>query len=156
MNNKCIAWAQAYERKSNMCIVPLYFVTSPQLFNHIYINFIIFKTLFLVIKKTIVSIIQTYRPSTPWRTSGRTVNKKIWRESEAYRNFSKRFDWSLAIKRHIVMAAPIAVTAPSSVQNLKKSSSRRFDGKSMSLDDRDYKSIKNLTENTTDAWFTQT
>ena len=40
-------------------------------------------------------------------------------------------------KRHIVMAAPMAVTAPSSVQNLKKSSSRRFDGKSMSLDDRD-------------------
>ena len=36
------------------------------------------------------------------------------------------------------MAAPIAVTAPSSVQNLKKSSSRRFDGKSRSLDDRDY------------------
>ena len=36
------------------------------------------------------------------------------------------------------MAAPIAVTAHSSVQNLKKSSSRRFDGKSMSLDDRDY------------------
>ena len=36
------------------------------------------------------------------------------------------------------MAAPIAVTAPSCVQNLKKSSSRRFDGKSMSLDDRDY------------------
>ena len=34
-------------------------------------------------------------------------------------------------KRHIVMAAPIAVTAPSSVQNLKKSSLRRFDGKSM-------------------------
>ena len=75
----------------------------------------------------------------------------------AYRNFGKRFDWSLAIKRqivmaapivetiwlvngfkrHIVMAAPIAVTAPSCVQNLKKSSSRRFDGKSMSLDDRD-------------------
>ena len=41
-------------------------------------------------------------------------------------------------KRHIVMAAPIAVTAHSSVQNLKKSSSRRFDGKSRSLDDRDY------------------
>ena len=41
-------------------------------------------------------------------------------------------------KRHIVMAAPIAVTASSSVQNLKKGSSRRFDGKSMSLDDRDY------------------
>ena len=40
-------------------------------------------------------------------------------------------------KRHIVMAAPLAVTAPSSVQNLMKSSSRRFDGKSRSLDDRD-------------------
>ena len=106
----------------------------------------------------LISIIQTYRPWTPRRTSGRIVNKKIWRESEAYRNFGKRFDWSLAIKRHIVMAAPIvetiwlvngfkrhivmaapiAVTAPSSVQNLKKSSSRRFDGKSRSLDDRDY------------------
>ena len=36
------------------------------------------------------------------------------------------------------MAASLAVTAPSSVQNLMKSSSRRFDGKSMSLDDRDY------------------
>ena len=35
-------------------------------------------------------------------------------------------------KRHIVMAAP------SSVQNLMNSSSRRFNGKSMSLDDRDY------------------
>ena len=44
-------------------------------------------------------------------------------------------------QRHIVMAAPIAVTAPSSVQNLKKSSSRRFDGKSMSLGDRDYKRV---------------
>ena len=41
-------------------------------------------------------------------------------------------------KRHIVMAAPIAVTASSSVQNLKKCSSRRYDGKSMSLDNRDY------------------
>ena len=37
------------------------------------------------------------------------------------------------------MAAPLAVTAPSSVQNLMNSSSRRFDGKSRSLDDRDYK-----------------
>ena len=74
------------------------------------------------------------------RKSGRIVNKKIWCESEAYRNFGKRFDWSLAIKRHIVMAAPIVemiwlvngfkrhivmaalfpVTAPSSVQNLMK------------------------------------
>ena len=41
-------------------------------------------------------------------------------------------------KRHIVMAAPFPVTMPSSVQNLTKSSSRRFDGKSRSLDDRDY------------------
>ena len=41
------------------------------------------------------------------------------------------------IKRHIVMAAPFPVTAPSSVQNLMNSSSRRFDGKSKSLDDRD-------------------
>ena len=39
--------------------------------------------------------------------AGRIVNKKILRESEAYRNFGKRFDWSLAIKRHIVMAAPM-------------------------------------------------
>ena len=44
-------------------------------------------------------------------------------------------------KRHIVMAAPIAVSAPSSVWNLMKSSSRRFDGKSRSLDDRDYVKI---------------
>ena len=36
------------------------------------------------------------------------------------------------------MAAPFAVTAPSNIQNLMKSSSRRFDGKSRSLDDRDY------------------
>ena len=86
----------------------------------------------------LVSIIQTYRPWTPRRTSGRVVNKKIWRKSEAYRNFGKWIDWSLAIKRHIVMAAPLAVTAPSSVQNLMKSSSRRFDGKSRSLDDRDF------------------
>ena len=43
-----------------------------------------------------------------------------------------------AFKRHIVMAAPFPVTMPSSVQNLMKSSSRRFDGKSRSLDDRDY------------------
>ena len=41
-------------------------------------------------------------------------------------------------KSHIVMAAPFEETAPSSVQNLINSSSRRFDGKSMSLDDRDY------------------
>ena len=41
-------------------------------------------------------------------------------------------------KHHIVMAAPFPVTMPSSVQNLMKSSSRRFDGKSRSLDDRDY------------------
>ena len=43
-------------------------------------------------------------------------------------------------KCHIVMAGPFAVTAPSSLQNLMKSSSRRFDGKSRSLDDRDYRS----------------
>ena len=31
--------------------------------------------------------------------------------TEAYRNFGKRFDWSLAIKRHdIVMAAPTVET----------------------------------------------
>ena len=36
------------------------------------------------------------------------------------------------------MAAPFAVTAPSSVQNLMNSSSRRFDTKLRSLDDRDY------------------
>ena len=36
------------------------------------------------------------------------------------------------------MAAPFSVTAPSSIQNLMNSSSRRFDGKSRSLDDRDY------------------
>ena len=36
------------------------------------------------------------------------------------------------------MAAPFQVSMPSSVQNLMKSSSRRFDGKSRSLDDRDY------------------
>ena len=65
----------------------------------------------------LVSIIQTHRPWTPRRTSGRIVNKKNWRESEAYRNFGKRFDWSLAIKRHIVMASPLAVTAPSSVHH---------------------------------------
>ena len=41
-------------------------------------------------------------------------------------------------KRHFVMAAPFPDTMPSSVQNLLKSSSRRFDGKSRSLDDRDY------------------
>ena len=58
----------------------------------------------------LVSIIQTYRPWTPRRTSGRIVNKKIWHESEAYRNFGKRFDRSLAIKRHIVMAAHIVET----------------------------------------------
>ena len=42
-------------------------------------------------------------------------------------------------KRHIVMAAPIVVNVPSSFQNLLHvgTSSRRFDGKSRSLDDRD-------------------
>ena len=40
-------------------------------------------------------------------------------------------------KRHIVTAAYLSITAPSSVQNLMNSSSRRFDGKSRSLDDRD-------------------
>ena len=104
---------------------------------------------------TVVLIIQTYRPWTPRQTSGWIVNKKIWRESKVYRNFRKRFDWSLVITRHIVMAgpivetiwlvngflrhiAPIAVIAPSSVQNLMNSSSRRLDGKSRSLDVRDY------------------
>ena len=43
-------------------------------------------------------------------------------------------------KRHIV----IAVTAPSSVQNLMNSSSRRFNGKSRSLDDQDYRMVKIL------------
>ena len=109
----------------------------------------------------LILIIQTYRPWTPRRMSGIFVNIKIWREREAYRNFSKWFDWSMAIKshivmaapivetiwlvngfkRHIVMAAPFAVTAPSSVQNLINSSSRWFDGKSRSLDDRDYPSV---------------
>ena len=41
------------------------------------------------------------------------------------------------IKRHIVMAAPIVVNMPSSFQNLLGTSSRQFDGKSRSLDDRD-------------------
>ena len=36
------------------------------------------------------------------------------------------------------MAAPFAVTKPSSDEHLINSSSRRFDGKSRSLDDRDY------------------
>ena len=36
------------------------------------------------------------------------------------------------------MDAPFALTAPSSVQNSMKSSSRQFNSKSMSLDDRDY------------------
>ena len=36
------------------------------------------------------------------------------------------------------MAAPHAVAAPSRVQKLMSSSSRRFDGKSRSLDDREY------------------
>ena len=40
-------------------------------------------------------------------------------------------------KRHIVMATPLEVTASSSVQILMKSSSRRFDGKSRSLDNWD-------------------
>ena len=66
--------------------------------------------IFMLPLKKVVSIIQTYRPWTPRRTSGRIVHKKNWRESEAYRNFGKRFDWSLAIKRHIVMAAPIVET----------------------------------------------
>ena len=86
---------------------------------------------------TVVSIIQTYHPWTPRRTSGWIVNKKNWREREAYWNFGKWFDWSLAIKRHIVMAAPFTVTTPSSVQNLMHRSSRQFNGKSRSLDDRD-------------------
>ena len=86
----------------------------------------------------IVSIIQTCRPWTTRRTSGRIVNKKIWRESEAYWNFGKLFDWPLAIKRHIVMATHLGVIATSSVHHLMKSSSRRLDGKSRTLDDRDY------------------
>ena len=45
------------------------------------------------------------------------------------------------LKRHIVMAAPLTITAPSNVQSLMKSSSRRFDGKSRSLNDRDYPTI---------------
>ena len=36
-------------------------------------------------------------------------------------------------KSHIVMDAPYAFTAPSNVQNLMNSSSRRFDDKSRSL-----------------------
>ena len=40
-------------------------------------------------------------------------------------------------KHHIVMAAPCTVTAPTNVKNLMKSSSRRFDGKSRSLDEWD-------------------
>ena len=60
----------------------------------------------IVVKQKLVSIIQTYRPWTPRRTSGLFVNKKC----EAYRNFGKRFDWSLAIKRHIATAAPIVET----------------------------------------------
>ena len=40
-------------------------------------------------------------------------------------------------KRHIVMAAPFPVTALSSYQNLMNSSSRRFDSKPRSFDDRD-------------------
>ena len=73
----------------------------------------------------LVSIIKTYLPWTPRRTSGRIVYKKIWHESEAYRNVGKRFDWSIGFKRHIVMAAPLSVTAPSCVQNVMNSSSRR-------------------------------
>ena len=123
-------------------------------------KFVLINVLYRVYKilVIVVSIIKTYRPWMPRRTSGWIVNKKIWRESEAYRNFGKRFGWSLAIKRHIVMAAPIietiwlvngfqrnivmaaplTVTALSRVQNLMKCSSRRFDSKSRSLDDRDY------------------
>ena len=44
--------------------------------------------------------------------------------------------WEGQGTRLIVMVAPIAVTALASVQNLMKSSSRRFDDKSRSLDDR--------------------
>ena len=36
------------------------------------------------------------------------------------------------------MDMPFELTAPPSVQNSMKSSSRRFNSKSMSLDDRDY------------------
>ena len=52
----------------------------------------------------IVLMFQTYRP---WNT---TTNEKIRCETEAYRNFGKQFHSSLAIKRHIVMAAPIVET----------------------------------------------
>ena len=41
----------------------------------------------------------------------------------------------IGFKRYIVMAAPFEVTGPSSVQNLIKTSSRQFDGKSGSLED---------------------
>ena len=40
-----------------------------------------------------------------------------------------------------VMAAPIAVTAPSSEQNLMNSSSKRFDGRSKSPDNRNYVNV---------------
>ena len=40
-------------------------------------------------------------------------------------------------KRHFVMVAPLAVTAPSSIQNSMNSSSRPCDGKLRSLDDPD-------------------
>ena len=53
-------------------------------------------------------------------------------------------------KRHIVMAAPFTITAPSSVQNLMNSSSRQFDGKSRSRDDWDYIAILNVPN--TDKW----
>ena len=57
------------------------------------------------------------------------------------------------IKRHIVTTAPFPVTMPSSVQNLLKSSSRRFDGKSRSLDDRDYNEVgTNYTLESTPAY----
>ena len=52
----------------------------------------------------IVLMFQTYRP---WNT---TTNEKIRCETEAYRNFGKQFHSSLAIKRHILMAAPIVET----------------------------------------------
>ena len=49
-------------------------------------------------------------------------------------------------KSHIVMGAPSAVIAPSSVQNLMKSSSRRFDGKSRVLMIETNENRKNLSK----------
>ena len=59
--------------------------------------------------------------------------------------FDKRYPaiwFVIDIKRHIVMAAPFPHTAPSSVKNLIHTSSKRFDVKQRSLDDRSCPSIK--------------